>query len=351
METVRDCLHLFGLRHGASWDEVNGAYRDLIRVWHPDRFHSDERLLKKANEQTAMLNLAMQKLRAEYKPAQPTSNTSSSSKQTSSSTQNSSTTAQKKTRPKAQSYQRGFESQDASQRARAFQLPPLLVRQRPLSSLGRILLGTAALILGFYTTAGALRGSSQAVFGSAIALFAITMIVKNLCTLLIRRPLVRVDAKGISSYDSGPIGWGELSEVTGTVTTGAGAINISCTPAYLASQTWAIKWVLRLRKLLRGAHYVVRCGGLDALPNDVVRAINAQHLTGHIDTTARVSTPDSHGAQWARLIGVLSALALMIRCSLGHPLTHIDFGFYFAVFATCQAYDITHRILRLPNGE
>ena len=31
MESVKDCLHLFGLRPGASWDEVNAAYRDLVR--------------------------------------------------------------------------------------------------------------------------------------------------------------------------------------------------------------------------------------------------------------------------------------------------------------------------------
>ena len=35
----------------ASLEEVQRAYRDLVQVWHPDRFTSNERLQSKAQEQ------------------------------------------------------------------------------------------------------------------------------------------------------------------------------------------------------------------------------------------------------------------------------------------------------------
>ena len=41
---------------GATSEEIRSAYRDLVKVWHPDRFPNDERLRKRAEEQTKLLN-------------------------------------------------------------------------------------------------------------------------------------------------------------------------------------------------------------------------------------------------------------------------------------------------------
>jgi hypothetical protein len=343
MESVKDCLHLFGLRPGASWDEVNAAYRDLVRVWHPDRFHSDERLLKKANDQTAILNLAMQKLRSEYNPdsARPKPKTDS----------HASGPKTERPKPQPQSYQQGFDAEDRAERVQAFQLPPLLVKQRIKISLLRIIAASAVVALGFYTIGAGAKGSSQDVFGCALTLFAISAVVKNACVMVVRRPLIRVDSKGIATYDFGILGWGEIQRVWTTLSAGSYCLALNCSPGYLTARNWASKGILRVRKLIRGAHYVVRCAGLDAHPNDVIRAVNAQHLTGHIDPTGRQAIPDSTSAQWARLVGVLAALALMLRSALGHNLTQIDYGFYFGVFAMCQAYDIAHRLMRLPKDD
>ncbi|MDX9753485.1 MAG: DnaJ domain-containing protein [bacterium] len=45
---------------GASRDEIRTAYRDLCKVWHPDRFEGDERLQKKAEEKLKEINEAYQ---------------------------------------------------------------------------------------------------------------------------------------------------------------------------------------------------------------------------------------------------------------------------------------------------
>ncbi len=51
----------------ASWDDVQKAYRDLIRVWHPDRFPTDEKLRSRAEQKAKDLNEAIRYLRRHYR--------------------------------------------------------------------------------------------------------------------------------------------------------------------------------------------------------------------------------------------------------------------------------------------
>jgi hypothetical protein len=55
---------LLGLRYDAPLSEIKQAYRDLVRVWHPDRFARDERLQKRATEKLIELNEAYRMLRS-----------------------------------------------------------------------------------------------------------------------------------------------------------------------------------------------------------------------------------------------------------------------------------------------
>jgi formylglycine-generating enzyme required for sulfatase activity len=61
------------LMPGASADEIRQAYRDLVKVWHPDRFSRGTRLQKKAEERTRLINEAYEVLRSyiELGPAKP----------------------------------------------------------------------------------------------------------------------------------------------------------------------------------------------------------------------------------------------------------------------------------------
>jgi hypothetical protein len=58
MNEISRCCHLLGVKSGATIDEVKKAYRDLVQVWHPDRFSGNERLIEKAQEQLKQINLA-----------------------------------------------------------------------------------------------------------------------------------------------------------------------------------------------------------------------------------------------------------------------------------------------------
>ena len=70
-----DALRTLGLREGASWNEIRDTYRDLVKVWHPDRFSDDGKLRSRAEEKLKEVNAAFQYLdsSAEKRPARATS--------------------------------------------------------------------------------------------------------------------------------------------------------------------------------------------------------------------------------------------------------------------------------------
>lgn len=59
-----DINSLLGIKSGAGPDEIKQAYRDLVQVWHPDRFAGNPRLQKKAEETLKKINLAYASLPA-----------------------------------------------------------------------------------------------------------------------------------------------------------------------------------------------------------------------------------------------------------------------------------------------
>jgi hypothetical protein len=56
------CLETLGLEPRASTHDIKAAYRDLAKVWHPDRFAHDPRLQQKAQEKLKEINDAYRRL-------------------------------------------------------------------------------------------------------------------------------------------------------------------------------------------------------------------------------------------------------------------------------------------------
>lgn len=58
--TRATALALLGVGEAASTEEIRASYRDLVKVWHPDRFGGDWALQLKAEEQLKHLNAALE---------------------------------------------------------------------------------------------------------------------------------------------------------------------------------------------------------------------------------------------------------------------------------------------------
>lgn len=61
---LRECYERLDMSPGASPEELKVAYRDLAKVWHPDRFLHDPRLQEKAQEKLKEINEAYDQLRS-----------------------------------------------------------------------------------------------------------------------------------------------------------------------------------------------------------------------------------------------------------------------------------------------
>lgn len=55
---ILDALKTLGLNTAATEADVKQAYRDLAKIWHPDRFQNDERLNSRTEEQLKLINEA-----------------------------------------------------------------------------------------------------------------------------------------------------------------------------------------------------------------------------------------------------------------------------------------------------
>jgi len=56
--TIEECERILGITPGASLYEIKLAYRDLVKVWHPDKYEETPRLRDKAAKQLKQINMA-----------------------------------------------------------------------------------------------------------------------------------------------------------------------------------------------------------------------------------------------------------------------------------------------------
>lgn len=60
---IKRYLEILELQPGASMDELNQAYKDLVNIWHPDRFSNNPRLKQRAEEKLKEVNQAYEALK------------------------------------------------------------------------------------------------------------------------------------------------------------------------------------------------------------------------------------------------------------------------------------------------
>jgi curved DNA-binding protein CbpA len=61
---LKKCYEVLELLPDASLEEAKQAYKDLVNIWHPDRFSHNPRLKQKAEEKLKEVNVAYKKVEA-----------------------------------------------------------------------------------------------------------------------------------------------------------------------------------------------------------------------------------------------------------------------------------------------
>jgi hypothetical protein len=59
---IRECYSLLDLEPGCTIDDLKTAYKDMVQVWHPDRFTHNLRLSEKAEAKLKRINFAYENL-------------------------------------------------------------------------------------------------------------------------------------------------------------------------------------------------------------------------------------------------------------------------------------------------
>jgi hypothetical protein len=331
MESLEECLDILGLADDASWEEINTAYKDLVRVWHPDRFQTDERLRKRAEEQTRLLNAAMETLRKGYKPTRPRAPKKNSPRPA--------PQAPPPKEPVSARVDPGWQQTfGAADQHTTFVPAPFLVYQRLSSSFYRLVFAAVLGYLGLWLFLfNPQPGREKAAFGCLVSVFAIHVFVRNTYLIVTRSPLVVIDRRGLSTLESGTIGWSELARIWTVIQARTYCLAIRLSDPYLNRQPLPWRWLLKIRHLIRHAHLTIPGSGFDVHPNDVIRAIDLRHLSGDVDLRPKSAPSVPTWARVARLLALLAAIIPIVRIFMGLQLNPYEPLIYLATFAVGQA--------------
>jgi len=61
---IEQSFEILELDSGASTDEIKQSYKDIVAVWHPDRFYNNPLLKQKAEEKLKEVNVAYDTLKS-----------------------------------------------------------------------------------------------------------------------------------------------------------------------------------------------------------------------------------------------------------------------------------------------
>jgi len=68
---IRQCFDVLELDSNASIDEAKQAYKDMVNIWHPDRFSNNPRLKQKAENKLKEINEAYEMMQSFLSTKQP----------------------------------------------------------------------------------------------------------------------------------------------------------------------------------------------------------------------------------------------------------------------------------------
>lgn len=338
-------LATLGLAPDASWDEVTLAYKDLMRVWHPDRFQGDERLRLKAESQAQRINEAMSELRKLGKEVPKTARTQSS--------QSSKTGASKSDAARSGSTQHTANSKRDSKRQQresratsqndSFIIAPLYVRQRLATSLLRVVAASAILYAAYIALQKTSATMPQEAAALGFAFLALDLGARNLAIMLLPRPVISVERSGLFFLKTGRLAWNEIESAWPVMTSRYYQLNLMLSQQHLSKRNIFVRTLLRFRRWAKAPHIVIPFNGLTADPVSVINAMRLRQI--HQDVTIEESR--KNGAIWLILafaVSLACVLLALFRCYIGSMTDPVTYLPYFIIFGICRAAGVFMRM-------
>jgi hypothetical protein len=341
MDKRAEHLSTLGLAPGASWDEVNQAYKDLMRVWHPDRFQSDERLRKKAEEQAQRINHAMGELRKMGKAGF----------EGASSDQRSATTHARPTpqQPPYQSSRSSASSRPRSEYAQAssnsYAIAPLHVRPKLGATLLRVCAALGVFYLAYDSLLRPASNPQQEAFTVALIFAALDFGTRNLFMLLVPKPIVTVDRTGLFLLKTGRLNWIDIESVWPVITPRFSHLSVKFSSSYLAKQNLLTRLFFLLRSWGNPAHIVVPFNGLASDPVQVVNAMKLFQVNNQI-AIVDIKPTGAYAVLVLQLLAITCCAIPVLRCIFEGGLSGFEYFVYLFLFLVFRTVEYGYRVAR-----
>ena len=323
MSSLRDHLQTLGLTEDASLNDALVSYKDLVRVWHPDRFGHDARLRRKAEEQTSRINVAMAQVREFFK------------------------------NPSA--YRREGEHQTPHQWAptSAHPITPALgmalaVHQRRAVSLARIAFGLLLIQLGWWMAIVHPGTAGQIALGVAMCGYGFSSALLALTIFCFRRPVISVANASIRILGRPSIRIDEIAASHVVVTTKGSIFTLQASPRYIKRTPIPLRLWLHTHLLARSAHFEVRATSLDTHPATIIDTLDIITAQGVAPSPAPTPSPSTWG-YYASAFSLVTLAFPVIRLFMKGPLPPTDILPYLVIFAILQTSSVIKTVVLAPT--
>lgn len=299
MDALTEHLRTLGLSPDATLQEALAAHRDLIRVWHPDRFESDPKLRAKAQEQTVRINLAIAGVRE----------------------------ALRNPRLASPSLLRAPETTRLSS-------PTLIIHQPTRTTIIQAIFGGAILCLGvFLVEHFSVRDSPQTALGLVLTGYGFSMLLFAFTLLCFKTPIIAINQAFLHILGNPCIPIFQVRGANVLISQRGTSLTISCSPEYVRTLPVSNRWSMRIRHLVRGYHFEFHSSLMDSHPTHVIETLSA---VAQLESPTQAPSPRMRlWALHANTIATASLTIAVVRClvtSEHHLIALIPYLLLFALF-------------------
>ena len=320
-----DAFRILGLAPTASLEEATSSYKDLIRVWHPDRFGSDPRLRTKAEEQTKLLNQAIAHLREALRSDIDRAETHTS-------------TAPPKPAPEAPAQPQQF--------VRTLELRTVRAH------IARAFLMYAALFaVGAFNV---IRLESEYpvtmefALSALLAAYSLSHILLNIALFFSNTPIISINMAEMRILGLPRIPITDIWEMWFFSRKQEIYLRLIVTDAYLTTVPRETRLWLQLVKFYQGFHIQIPCSRLDSHPTHVLTVMDLVNAHGAAPLKSNPHKRLSLAIH-ANSLATLTILMLVLRCVVEHEGYEVSYLPYLIIYLVARGYSVLESVVLAPR--